>query len=321
MGFQFLDSRDLVADFYPRYEQAVAGNYANLLSMMMNSDREIESYGWLGQASGMREWIGNRQEGQLNKFTQTVRNKKYEDTLYISVDDLRRDKTGQIAVRISDMAAKAADHPNQLLAAMLNSASGAGPTAYDGVAFYATTHTEGASGTQVNLVSSTQVPAADVVAAATPTATEMATILVQAVGYMYTLKDDKGDLINGGAKRFHILTTTAAQYAAAAQAIALGRLASGADNPTVALATQGISFALTLEPRITNWATNTQFGLSILDGASKPFIDQIELPLQTSLLGAGSEEEFKNDRHAFGLKSVRAIAPGFWQKSIRITLS
>ena len=39
------------------------------------------------------------------------------------------------------------------------------------------------------------------------------------------------------------------------------------------------------------------------------------------LLGAGSEEEFKNNRWIFGCKTIRAVGPGLWHYAIRATLS
>lgn len=316
MAFAFLDSRDIVAGFYPQYEQAVAGNYANALCMPFDSTREIETYSWLGQSSSMREWVGGRNEQSLSRFTQLVRNRKFENTLVIPREDLRRDKTSQLRLRVADLANKAADHPNQLLAALINS----NPTAYDGVAFYATTHAESGSN-QSNAITNSNVAALDVATPASPTADEFANILVGVAGYMYSIVDDKGDPMNGGAKNFHVLCSTAAQWSAAQRAVSLNNLTSGASNPVVGLQSQGINFSVTFDPRLTTLASATQFVVSITDSVMKPFIDQVEEPLYTQLLGEGSEEAFKNDRHLFGVQSTRAIAPGFWQKSVRCTLS
>jgi phage major head subunit gpT-like protein len=317
MAYTFLDSRDLVAGFYPVYEQARAGAWADMLSFRVDSDRAIEEYAWLGMSSGMREWVGGRNEGTLNRFTLTVANKKYEDTLAIQLDDLRRDKTGQIRMRIADMAQKAADHPNALLAALIN----ANPTCYDGQTFFSATHSEGSSGTQLNALTATQVPSANVVTPTAPTATEMANVLLETIGYMYGLVDDKGDPINGSARSFHVLAPTAPIWAAIQQATSSLNLVGGATNPVMGLLSGGISITSTFEPRLTTLATNSQIVVSITDGATKPFIHQVEIDLETQYLGAGSDEELKNDRHLFGLKSIRALAPGFWQKSARVTLS
>jgi phage major head subunit gpT-like protein len=43
--------------------------------------------------------------------------------------------------------------------------------------------------------------------------------------------------------------------------------------------------------------------------------------LQISALAEGSEEEFKNDRHLYGIKSMRNVGFGFWQKACLVTFT
>ena len=33
-------------------------------------------------------------------------------------------------------------------------------------------------------------------------------------------------------------------------------------------------------------------------------------------IAEGSEEEFKNDRHLYGIKAIRNVGYGYWQKSL-----
>jgi phage major head subunit gpT-like protein len=94
-----LDSRDLIADFWPRLQAGMESIWAPRISVEIPSSRETEELAWLGQVPMMRRWIGGRKETTLNKYTLTVRNHPYETTLPISTDDLRRDKTGQIRQR------------------------------------------------------------------------------------------------------------------------------------------------------------------------------------------------------------------------------
>src|SRR6202035_2481080 len=93
----FLDSKDVVADFYPVFEQNFAGSWARSLGWI-NPDtvHETEQYRWLGAAPQMRQWVGGRQEQGFNKFTYSLTNVKYETTIPIYLDDMRRDKPGQI---------------------------------------------------------------------------------------------------------------------------------------------------------------------------------------------------------------------------------
>jgi phage major head subunit gpT-like protein len=43
--------------------------------------------------------------------------------------------------------------------------------------------------------------------------------------------------------------------------------------------------------------------------------------VQVSAIAEGSEEEFKHDRHLYGIKAIRNAGYGLWQHAIRATLS
>lgn len=318
MAYQFLDSRDIVADFYPRYEAELEGQWAMQAGMMIPSDHETENYKFLGMSSGLRQWLGGRQEMVLNRFTYALTNQIYEATLPIVVDDLRRDKTGQLRVRVADMASKASQHWNSLLSTVITT-NGNG---YDGVAFYGTTHAE--SGTnQKNLVTSSEVPALDVVTPTAPTANEAALALVGVIGWFYSLTDDQGDPTNGEARSFLVQCGTPSLWGPLLQAVTLNNLTNGSvtvSNPLFGLIQgKGIDVTVQLNPRLSS--VTSSFYVHRRDGVIKPFVLQSEVDLQTQLIGAGSEEEFKNNRHLFGIKAVRAAGLGDWKHSIKATLS
>jgi hypothetical protein len=319
--FTSFDSSDIIAGFYPAYEGSLAGSWAPLVAKEVPSDRETETYRWLGMAPQLRQWIGNRQEDSFQDFTMTLKNVKYEQTVALYRDDIRRDKTGQLAQRVMDMGAKAATHPEALLSTLiLNGATGSN-NSYDNVNFYASTHTEGSSGTQKNNLSATEIPAADVATATAPTATEMANVLAQTIGYFYSYVDDKGDPYNAGARSFLVTCGTTLLYYAALQATQTANLVSGATNPLLGykLGDSSINIAVKFDPRLS--ANTTKIQVHRTDGFIKPFIHQLEVPLETSLLGPGSDEEFKYDRHIFGTKVIRSMGYGDWRQSIQVTLS
>src|ERR1051325_2608810 len=76
----------------------------------------------------------------------TIVNKTWESTIRIDADEQRRDKTGQIMVRVNELARRVATHPNKLLSTLIS--SGASSACYDGQYFFDTDHSEGDSGTQ-----------------------------------------------------------------------------------------------------------------------------------------------------------------------------
>jgi phage major head subunit gpT-like protein len=70
------------------------------VAMRTNSDQASENYAWLGAPPAMHEFIGKRQLNELGEVSWTVSNKDHEANIVIKSKDMRRDKTGQIQVRI-----------------------------------------------------------------------------------------------------------------------------------------------------------------------------------------------------------------------------
>ena len=310
-----LDSRDVIADFFPAFERSAGQGFAPRIAMMVPSTRETEEYDWPGHAAGLREWVGGRLSKPPKKYEMTLRNRPYEDTMDIPVADLRRDKTGFLRRRAAEMGTKAGQHWDTLLSAEMETNN----NSYDGQGFFDTDHDE--SGTnQTNALTNTQVPAADVTSTAAPTADEAADIITQTVGYATKITDDQGDPINGDARNWMIMIggdNQAAIWGAFMRAISADRLASGASNLVPAL---GMTFEVVANPRLTS-TSDTHVYFFRLDAPLAPYILQDEEPLTTQLIGAGSEYEFENDAHRFGLKATRAVGPGAWTAAFRVTLS
>jgi phage major head subunit gpT-like protein len=314
------DDRNVIGSFRKAYQDGIDGSWAGDLSILVSTDKESENYRWLGAAPPLREWRGYRLYQALGRYTMTITNVKYEASLRFDLDDLRRTvKSGnQIPIVLAEMAAKAARHPEALLSTLIidgdTTTSG---LCYDGQQFFDNDHSEGFSGTQKNDLTATEVPAADVTTTTAPTATEWANTLLQTVGYMYGLKDDQGDAINGDCRNFVVMVGTSSLYAGLVQAIGLNALASGADNPLRAL--KGLNFTPILNPRRS--AATAEFDIFCTDGNVKPFVHQVEVPLTTSMVGAGSETEFDEDAHKFGIKIVEGAGYGAWQRAAEVTFS
>lgn len=315
-----LDSRDIIADFYPRLEASMESIWAPRVAIEIPSSRETEELAWLGQVPVMREWIGGRAEVPLNKYALTIRNYPYEATVPISVDDLRRDKTGQLRQRITDLADRTATHWNDLTATWIdNGEAGTSGLAYDGQFFYDTDHNE--SGTnQSNDLTVTEIPSANCSDPAVPTATEAANIITETVGYMMSLTDDQGEPINQSPTHVVIMVTRSAHWAAFNNAVTLNNLTSTVDNPVRGLTGAGWSFEVVFSTRLT--AENTvRFFFGNPSMGATPLIRTNELPVETVLDGVGSHEETHNNRHIFGVKANRGIGYGQWQKSAFVALS
>ena len=121
--------------------------------MLFNSDQESETYKWLGMVPMMREWIGDKQAKGFRDNGITVINKEFEATLEVLSKWLRRDKTGQLAVRIGELAQRANGHCANLLSTLITNGTGSTSVlCYDGQYFFDSDHSEGDSGTQKNLL-------------------------------------------------------------------------------------------------------------------------------------------------------------------------
>ena len=117
MGASALSSRAIIGEFYATLEQDLGGMWVPGLSNYFASNQESETYKWLGQAPQMREWIGGRQEKALRDAGVTIVNKTYEGTLEVLLDEICRDKTGQVMVRVRELAQRTNSHWAKLLPA------------------------------------------------------------------------------------------------------------------------------------------------------------------------------------------------------------
>jgi len=309
MPYQTLSSRAIMGRFYRALEQDQGEAWVNATSMLFNSDQESETYRWLGQTPAMREWIGGRLSKPLREDGITLFNKPWEATLEIPVDWMNRDKTGQIQVRINELAQRAQSHWADLLTNLI--VAGATTRCYDGDYFFGDAHAEGSSGTQDNNIGG---------AAATgtqPTTAEMQTAIVAATAQILGLKDDQGLPMNAGARRFTLMVPVVYLEPAV---LALGASVIASTDSTVkALGSLGgFGYDLAINPRLT-WTD--KFALFRTDGHVKPFIRQEERGVEMAAIAEGSELEFNERMHRYGVSAWRNVGYGYWQHACLYTFS
>lgn len=99
------------------------------------------SYKWLGQLPGLREWIGEREIQHLDSYGYTIRNKKFERTLCVPRDDIEDDQYGIYTPLFASMGEAAGEHPDELVFGLL--AAGFSEKCYDGKTFFAADHKSG----------------------------------------------------------------------------------------------------------------------------------------------------------------------------------
>jgi phage major head subunit gpT-like protein len=314
MGAKSLSSRDIIGRFYARLEQGVGAEWVNELAMLFQSDMETETYKWLGMAPAMREWIGGRHAKGFRENGISITNKTYEATLEVLIDELRRDKTGQILVRINEMADRTNAHWASLLSTLIINAES--NVCYDGKYFFDTDHSEGDSGTQDNDISVdiSALPANQHGSTTAPSPEEMELSILQAIAQILGFKDDQGEPMNELAKEFIVMTPVPLMNALLA-AITNPVLTSGKTNTIV---TADFRVRPVVNPRLT-WTT--KFAVFRADGQVKPFIKQEEEGVTVAAIAEGSELEFKENKHQYGVKAIRNVGYGYWQQGCLVTLA
>lgn len=318
MGASGLGSRAIIGTFYDTLEQAIGNTWMPKLAMGFTSDQESETYKWLGASPAVREWIGGRLAKGLRENGLTIINKTFEATLKVLVDEIRRDKTAQVMLRIKELADRVAAHPMSLISTLINNGGAAtSGLAYDGQYFFDTDHSEGDSGTLSNELASGDYAVLNVAAPTAPTPNEMADAILAVVQHMFSFKDDQGEPINELARGFLVMAPVN-MWGAAQSAVTSNLLNTGSgtrDNPLLKM---GMTIEVAANPRLTG---TDKFSIYRTDGRTKPFIEQIEEGVTISALAEGSEHEFKENEHLYGVKKITNVGYGVWQHACRATLS
>lgn len=308
-----LGFRNITGRYYQDLDSNMENTWATEIGWMNpDVDQEVETYKWLGQSPVLQEWKGGRLLQELAKHSYSLRNRKFEASLKFDVNDIRRDKTGQINIRTSDLAARTATHWEDLLSEVINT----NPLCFDGKAFFANNHVIGDSGTFNNTLTASEIASLNVATAASPSQAEMAQIILDLIQHFYTALDNQGKPMNQKARKF-VLMVPVNMWGAANGAVRSERLTSGESNVLKASLDE---FGIKIVPN-PQLSGNTKIYLFRVDALVKPFILQEEIAPTLGLIGAGSEHEFFNDEHIVGVKALRAAGVGIYQYALEATLS
>ena len=308
MGAATLSSRAIIGEFYNTLEQNTGAIWVPGVSAMFESNQESETYKWLGMAPAMREWVGGRHAKGFRENGITIVNKTFESTLEVLLNEMRRDKTGQIMVRVRELAERTNAHWAKLLSALIVNAESA--VCYDGQYFFDTDHSEGDSGTQSNDIQS------NIATTTAPTAAEMETAILKNVEQLLGFKDDQGEPMNEEAMRFLVMVPVSFMAATAA-ALKNPVIVDGSGSRTNTITNLGgFQFELAVNPRL-SWTE--KFAVFRTDGQTKPFIRQEEEGVTVSAIAEGSELEFNENKHRYGVKAIRNVGYGYWQHACLTT--
>lgn len=313
MSAQGLSSRAIIGEFYNTLEQDMGGLWIPQLSNLFDSDQESETYKWLGQSPTMREWIGSRQAKGFATEGVTITNKEFEATLEVLVKEMRRDKTGQVMVRVRELAQRTNAHWAKLLSQLIVAAEAA--VCYDGQYFFDTDHAEGDSGTQSNDLTH------DVTTPTAPTAGEAESAILKAVQAILGFKDNQGEPMNENAREFLIMAPIPLMNSVAA-AIGSSVIVDSSTSRTNTILTLGTLGGFTMRMAVNARLTWTdKLAVFRTDAETKAFIRQEEEAVSMSAIAEGSELEFRENKHQYGVKASRNVGYGYWQRAALVTLT
>ena len=291
-------TKGLRSEFFSRFDSAVT--HFQDLATRISSNSDSETYRWLGSLPRMREFGTGRMARGMGTETYSVENLKYESTLEIDRDEISDDKTGQIRIRIGELAVRAATHKDYLIAQLLINGGTAGFNSYDGVTFFNDAHISGASGSQDNKLTSDAVDPNDA------TSEEFRLSLRQAIATILSFKDDQGEpLAVSGTGLVCVVPTTL--YLTALEAVS----ATLVNNTSNVL--QGASRVIALP-----WLTDpSKWYLLKTDGVVRPFIFQDREPVEFTALTEESDEGFRREKFLYGVRARYRMAYGYWQYAVR----
>jgi len=285
------------AVFFETYNAYISGQPWADLVMEIDSNKDLETYAWLGAVPKMKEWLGERTVESLNQSKFTITNKLYESTLSIDRTAIEDDLYGQIRIKIQGLAYEAARHTEQMVFDIIKAGNTAGSTCYDGQLFFDTDHSNAGAEYTTNQ-SNTGTTALS-------TAAVQAAIIV-----MRKVKDDKG--LPMGINPTHMAvpvdlewtameilestywpdTTGTSAYQKLPNNVLKGRL------------------KLIVSPYLTD---TTDWFLFDCSRPIKPIVLQKRTGVEFTALEGQSEAGFMRDQFLYGVRERKAVGYGLWQ--------
>lgn len=113
----------------PQYKQ---------VATIVPSSSKSNTYGWLGQWPGMREWIGDRILNSMKEYSYAIINKDWESTISVDRNDISDDSVGTYSTLFVEQGRASEAYPDELVFPMFE--LGFSTLCYDGQYFFDTDH-------------------------------------------------------------------------------------------------------------------------------------------------------------------------------------
>ena len=287
---------DAQVNFQAQFEMALQAvdDPARGLAMEVSSSAASEQHNWLGAIPGFSEWKDQRKVSELRAENIVLVNKDYQNSIKIGRNDILDDRLGVVTPRINQLAGKAGLHYGDLaVQALIAGFSTASPfgTAYDGAAFFSTTHQDGEGPVQSN-TATTPLNNANYFAAR---------------AQMWSLQDEYGDPLGIVPDT---LVVGPSQEETALQITQADMVPSASGNAGVTNVAQRTANVI-VSPRLIGAAANFWFLASMRDMV-RPLILQIREPIFSDF-ESGGELEFRSKTLLFGAQGRHVMGYGLWQ--------
>lgn len=310
MSAQDLSSRAVTGMYFEALAANAGAGWIDPVSNYFMSDQSTESYNWLGMPPALREWVGGRNANGFTTNGIDIKNKHFESTIEIALKDLRRDKTGQLRVRVGELAERGNTHFASLLSTLI--VNGESTVCYDGQYFFDTDHAEGSSGAQSNDITTdiSALPATVHGTATAPSPEEMQQAILASIAQMYKFVDDRGEPLNETASQFMVLVPVGLSNATMS-ALSMVRAAAAST-----FSMENFTIRAAVNPRLTMGGWTDKFVTMRTDGSVKPLIRQEETAPALKVKDENSEYAFDNDAIQVGIDTWRNVGYGRWQGAV-----
>lgn len=260
-------------------------NYPKVAMIVPSSTRET-TYAWMGQIPNMREWIGEREVQNLVGYDYTIKNKTFELTTKVPVNDIADDQYGVYAPVFSEMGLSAKKHPDVLTFELMG--KGFLEKCYDGETFFSTHHPIGRNKkkSQSNMGSKKL----------------SATAYAEARQAMMVIKGESGRSLN----IVPDLLVVAPQNEAVARELLFADLIAGSTN------INKNTCDLLVVPELTDYAE--QWYLLCTKRYIKPFVYQERESAKLVCKNKETDDNvFYDDEVVYGVKARYNVGFGLWQ--------
>lgn len=255
-----------------------------------------EDYGWLGDVAEMEEWKDELIPQGLREFNYSIKNKRFASPpIKIFADDLADEQYGQLLIRIADLVRKALAFPMKLVRTLR--LAGETTLCYDGQNMYSTTHSEGDSGTQSNLVTGTGT-----------TDAQMGADFDTAWGLLFGYKTDKGSEWPRENSQL-VIVAGKATYLVLRRKFMIADVTGGGTNPY---------YGLVKDVRLDQGITGNSWYLDDIAPMVKAFILQNRQPVEPRHTGPESSKWVLSDLIYYTAKWRGNAGFGQWRNSVKI---